>query len=269
MMIEHKLASDRAITGLLPALVTLVSIAFVWVLFGREAAFRWTFLAFCAFTALAAVAWWRTRSKGYLASTLYLLAASLMIAVRVGVIPGDREIAPAFGILLFASIVFLVFMLLTRQTKWRGRDILELAALPVEDRVDSFSGRPRPSGQGDFDRADVLDFAAFARRRQLAMTYPEPGRVVFVPLRMGKEFGHLFKRNPGYEEDTWVAFGDDGNVTVNISQEDYIEYREDLDFDQLCQSLADVFLTFFELHRKGQDARILDRLDAMGVGLFS
>ena len=94
-MIEHKLASDRAITGLLPALLTLVSIAFVWALFGREAAFRWTFLAFCAFTALAAVAWWRTRSRGYLASTLYLLAASLMIAVRVGVIPGDREIAPA------------------------------------------------------------------------------------------------------------------------------------------------------------------------------
>ena len=269
MNTTHKFGGDRDFTGLLPALLTLVSIAFVWLLFGREAAFAWAFLAFCAFTALAAVAWSRTRSTGYLASTLYLAACSLMLAVRVGVIPGDREVAPAFGILLMASIVFLVFVLLTRQAKWRGRDILELAALPVQDRVESFSGRPRPSGRGDFDRADVLEFAAFARRRQLAMTYAEPGRVVFVPLRMGKEFGYLFRRRPDYVNDTWVAFHDDGQVTVNVSHEDYREFREDLDFDQLCQSLADVFLGFFEMHRKGQDSRILDRLDAMGVGPFS
>ena len=45
-----KLGSDRSVTGLLPALLTLVSIAFVWALFGREAAFAWAFLAFCHYT---------------------------------------------------------------------------------------------------------------------------------------------------------------------------------------------------------------------------
>lgn len=269
MNTASKLGNDRSITGLLPALVTLVSIALVWALFGREAAFRWTFLAFCAFTVAAGFAWLRTRSLGYLASTLYLLACSLLLAVRTGAIPGGRDIAPAFTILLMAAVVFLVFMLLTRQTKWRGRDILELAALPVEDRVPSFSGRPRPSGTHGFSRAEVLEFARFARRKLMAMTYEEPGRVVFVPVRMGREYGFLFTPRPDYAGETWVAFGDDGAITVNISEADYLAYRDDLDFDRLCQSLADVFREFFELHRKGQDSRIIDRMDAMKVGLFS
>ena len=35
------------------------------------------------------------------------------------------------------------------------------------------------------------------------------------------------------------------------------------------RSLADVFVDFLEMHRKGQESRILDRLDAMKIGLFS
>ena len=269
MSTVSKLGNDRSITGLLPALLTLVSIALVWALFGRDMAFRWTLIAFCAFTVAAGIAWWRTRSLGYLASTLYLLACSLLIAVRNGVIPGGRDVAPAFSILLMASIIFLVFVLLTRRAKWRGRDILELAAAPVDDRVESFSGRPRPSGHHGFRRADVLEFARFARRNLIAMTYEEPDRVVFVPVRMGREFGFLFDPRRDYDGETWLAFADDGGITVNISEVDYHAYRDDLDFDRLCQSLADVFMEFFELHRKGQDARIMDRLDAMKVGIFS
>ena len=66
-----------------------------------------------------------------------------------------------------------------------------------------------------------------------------------------------------------MAFGNDGQVNVHISQRDYVHFREDLDFDQLCRSLADVFVDFLEMHRKGQDSRIMDRLDAMKIGLFS
>ena len=109
-------------------------------------------------TVLALIAYVRTRSKGYLASTLYLLACSLMLAVRTGLIPGDREVAPAFALLLMVSIVFLVFMLLTKQAKWRGRDILELAAMPINDTAEGYSSRPRPIGRTDFTREEILEF---------------------------------------------------------------------------------------------------------------
>ncbi|MGD9020881.1 MAG: hypothetical protein PVF46_03735 [Lysobacterales bacterium] len=269
MQITRKLGEDRSITGLVPALVTLVSIAIVWMVLGKEAAFTWTFLAFCFFAVMALIAYSRTRNIGYMASTFYLFACCLMIAVRNGFIPGGREIAPAFSILLMVSIVFLVFMMLTRQVKWRGRDILEIAAQPVDDIVEGYTDRPHPVGKAEYTRREVMDFASFARRKLIAWAYVEACRVVFVPVKMGSELGYLFSRYRNYEGETWVAFGNDGQVNVHISQRDYVNFREDLDFDQLCRSLADVFVDFLELHRKGQDSRIMDRLDAMKIGLFS
>ena len=66
-----------------------------------------------------------------------------------------------------------------------------------------------------------------------------------------------------------MAFDNEGNITVNISEADYLAFREDFDFDRLCSSLADVFVDFLDMHRKGQDTRIVDRLDAMKIGFFS
>lgn len=269
MSSASKLGSDRSFIGLVPAMVTLVSIAFVWIIMGKEAAFLWTNFAFAMFMVLAAVAWWRTRSNGYLASTIYLLACTLMLSVRTGIIPGNHEVAPAFAILLFLSMGILILMLVTRQAKWRGRDILELAARPVAGETGAFSNRPRPMGKADYSTGEILEFATYARRRLIAMTYIEPDRVVFVPVKMGTEYGFLFRGDRDYSGETWVAFGNDGNITVNVSETDYCAFREDLDHDQLCRSLADVFLDFLDMHRKGQDGRILDRLDAMKIGIFS
>ena len=269
MSSAHKLGADRSFIGLVPAMVTLVSIAVVWIFMGEEPAFLWTNLAFGVFTVFAFIAWWRTRSNGYLASTVYLLACTLMLSVRTGIIPGDRDVAAAFAILLFVSFGILVLMLVTRQAKWRGRDILELAARPVVGEAEAFSNRPRPVGKADYSTGEILEFAAYARRRLIAMTYVETDRVVFVPVKMGTEYGYLFRGDRDYSGDTWVAFGNDGNITVNVSETDYSAFLEDLDHDQLCRSLADVFLDFLDMHRKGQDGRILDRLDAMKIGIFS
>ncbi|MCP4046330.1 MAG: hypothetical protein GY732_10115 [Gammaproteobacteria bacterium] len=269
MQNTSKLGEDRDITGLVPALVTLVLIAVVWLLLGAEAAFKCAFLAFCVFTSFALVAYLRTRNIGYMASTFYLLACSLMLAVRTGFIPGDRTVAPAFAILLMVSIIFLVFMLLTRQTKWRGRDILELAAQPVDEVIEGYTARPHPAGKAEYTRNEITDFANFARRKLIAWTFVERDRVIFVPVKMGNEFGYLFSPNRGYDGATWVAFDNEGNITVNISEADYLAFREDFDFDRLCSSLADVFVDFLDMHRKGQDTRIMDRLDAMKIGLFS
>jgi hypothetical protein len=37
----------------------------------------------------------------------------------------------------------------------------------------------------------------------------------------------------------------------------------DLDFDQLCQSLGDLFGEFLELSKQGQESRIIDRMNAL------
>jgi hypothetical protein len=51
--------------------------------------------------------------------------------------------------------------------------------------------------------------------------------------------------------------------------EDYLNYREDLSFAQLCDSLGGLFIEFYELFKRGQGMRIIDRMDALGLSAFS
>jgi hypothetical protein len=60
-----------------------------------------------------------------------------------------------------------------------------------------------------------------------------------------------------------VAFEEDGHVSVQITQRDYLNFQEDLNFDQLCQSLGDLFVEFIDLYRTKQGVRILDRMNAL------
>ena len=64
-------------------------------------------------------------------------------------------------------------------------------------------------------------------------------------------------------DETWMALDSEGNLSVHISEKDYLKYKMDLDFDQLCQSLGDLFGEFLELSKQGQDSRIIDRMNAL------
>ncbi len=79
----------------------------------------------------------------------------------------------------------------------------------------------------------------------------------------------IFRIPRTYTDRTWIAFDFDGNVTVNISQSDYLLYQEDLSFDQLCTSMGNIFIEFLELFSTGKAVRIIDRLNAMPVNIFS
>lgn len=68
---------------------------------------------------------------------------------------------------------------------------------------------------------------------------------------------------------TEVAFDFSGNVSVNISHRDYMEYKESLAFDQLCTSLANLFVEFIAMHQRGEGVRIMDRLDAVNISWYA
>lgn len=86
---------------------------------------------------------------------------------------------------------------------------------------------------------------------------------------MGHEFKFLYTNNSNYENETWILFDYDGNVTVHISKKDYLEYKETLSFDQLCESMGNLFKEFFELFLKGEEIRIIDKLDSLKISIFN
>jgi hypothetical protein len=48
-----------------------------------------------------------------------------------------------------------------------------------------------------------------------------------------------------------------------ISRNDYMRYQDTYSFDQLCYNLGRLFIDFFELHRKGEGIRIINRLNSL------
>ena len=271
MSSEKKLKPDHSIVGLLPAFISLVVIAVAAVIFGRYGVVWTTTLLFAGFTGFAFTAQRRSGSLTYIASTVYLLIATLALASAPDSVFGlrDRTVFNLFKVLTLPSIATLIYLILTRRAKWRGRDILELAAAPVEDLGDGFTERPYPSGKADYSWGEILGFARFCGKHMISLPYIESERVCLVPVRMGKEFGHLWNVSRNISKDTWVCFDSEGNVTVNISREDYYLYRDDLSFDQLCDSLAALYVEFLDMYRRDLTVRIIDRLNSVKIGFFS
>jgi len=270
--VPGKLKEDRSITFLLPALVTLALFFVALATGGPPLGWLVLGLLFALFALLAARSFGRTRNPAILVQTAYLglAAAWLLTSPRRLIGADDPRLHRFLGVCLIVSTVWLAYLFFARKLKWRGREILELAALPVKPAPDAFTGRPRPVGRAEYTRGEILSFAELLHRNHLAWAYREPDRVVLSPVKQGKEFPYLYGWSvPDYRDRTWVAFDFDGNVSAQVSREDYLDYREELSLDALCESLAGLFVGFLEQFRSGEARRILERLDAVSLSPVS
>jgi hypothetical protein len=156
-----------------------------------------------------------------------------------------------------------------KKLKYRGREIMELAAWDVEAGPESYTERPRPAGVVEYSKYDIIDFGNYLKKILVCYPFQEENRVVMVPIKHGAEFELLFKPDYDYLSKTWISFDFEGQVSVHISRKDYLDYKEDLAFDHLCESLGQLFITFADFYMKGNKVRILDRLNSVKIGLFS
>jgi hypothetical protein len=267
----HKLKPDRNFYPILFPFAGLLVGAFVGVFLGVEIMFVFFTIFFWTYALYSLLIYIRTLNTGFLVSMLFQISAGLLSLSLPPVKhnPANKGLTVFF---LFAELFFMVWLILlvvNRKIKWRGRDILELAAKPVDETGSSYTPRPLPVGKTEFTEHQIREFAEFARRNLIAVSYVGKDRVVFVPVMMGREFSFILGLNNDYTDETWVTFDFDGNVSVNISHRNYLEYKESLAFDQLCESLGNLFVDFIEMYKRGEGVRILDRLNAVGISIFS
>lgn len=270
----RKLKPDLSITGLIPAITALSVVALASIFWGKITGYK----VLGGFIMILAVfqyfAFYRVRSLSYFISATYILSgAFLLIFGSFNEQDFPRgEFSTLSKFLTFTTVfllLWLLYLLFTRKTKWKGREVFELAAMTVEETSDGFTERPRPSGKINYSKQDLLAYADFLRKNHIALPFAEKDKIVLVPVRMGREFSLLYSLRPAYFKKSWVAFSFKGDVTVHISKDDYLQYKDQLAFDKLCDSMGDLFKEFLEMFLKDEGVRIIDKLDSLKVGIFT
>ena len=270
----RKLKPDRDVRGLLPALFSLIAGACVAVLFGPAAGIKTIGVIVLIYATFGLIAAIRTSALCYRVSTVYLYCMGLYV-----IFIEFREfhhkqfyLTPEAKFMLIWVAVFMlwaIYLLVTKRAKWRGRDIMEAAAENVDTGEFSYTPRPRPAGKLESGKEELLSFAGYLKKNLVVMPYYNNDKVLLVPVKMGEEYGVLYGPNSRCWDRTWISIDFNGNISVNISKDYYLDYQENLSFDQLCESLGNLFIRFYEYYKKGEEIRIIDHLNEMKIGPFS
>jgi hypothetical protein len=138
-----------------------------------------------------------------------------------------------------------------------ARKIFDLAASSLEETKDGFTSRPFSAGSAEYSREETIGFARFLKTKNIS-TFNVSEKSVFLIFSM--VISPL--SNPDLQQVSYISFDADNNLSVHISQADYRLYKEQLTFDQLCISLANVFKRFLEYYKHNNESRILDELSS-------
>jgi hypothetical protein len=265
MFFERKMKTQNIIKMLWFPILSLAIFFSIFGLFGPGPAFYTLGGIYFLAPIFPFATFFKTRNNGYLAVGLFQVFAGLVCISAPPAIENKNEIGliPIFIVIMYALLMIVAYQTFNRKLRWRGEEVFELAALPVDDTGDSFTARPRPVGNVSVSKTEMIRFVDFVTRYLIAFAFREDNRVVFVLTLPGKDLPYLFGLKKDYLDDTWVAVDYDGNITVNITEEDYLLFKMDLDFDQICQSLGNVFSEFLELSKQGQESQIIDRMNAL------
>lgn len=269
----RKLKPDRSISGALIPISMLIIFGVVSLIFGLTkgmstlAIFLWLIALFYLY------AFVRTGNIAQLVICADAIYFGIMVFIFQKSFYANQTIRLEFGLAYWFGLIFfavvLVYLALTRKLKWRGREIFELAAAPVEETGNGYTSRPKPIGKVDYSPQQIQAFSRFVARNLIALPYSNSGNITLVPIKMGDEFGRLLGLSGDYFDATWINFDLNGEVSVHISQKDYLDYREPLAFDALCDSLGQVFIEFLDLFTKGEGVRVIDRLDDLKIPIMS
>ncbi len=198
----------------------------------------------------------RTRNPGFGVFILLYLDIALFFLLRV--VKEEFLWLP----MLYAVIPLVllgVLVLVRGKIRPRGRRILELAAMSVDETADGFTARPFPAGKIMYTKEEIMGFAGFLTRHLVASPCIQEDRVFLVIN--ASEISYLTFRWVNIQRRTYVAFDFSGHISVHIARRDYRRYKDELTFDRLCRSLGDLFKQFLSLYQRGESQTVIAMMD--------
>lgn len=268
MSLERKLKPDRSFTGALIPLSILPIFGIASLIFGIKVGL----MALGAMLFIIALFYAYASARSGNPTQLVFFAESTFLGTMFILFALEKLESHEFRIVYMSTMIFfaiiIILLAVNRRLQWRGRETLELAAASVDETGDGYTARPRPIGQVEYSPDQVRSFARFCGRHLIALPYYSSEGVTLLPVKMGDDILRITGLLGDYRNATWVNFSNSGEVSVHIAHNDYLQYREPLAFDRLCESLGKLFVDFLELQSKGDGGRVINRLDELKLSIF-
>jgi len=153
---------------------------------------------------------------------------------------------------LFVLIYGIYGILIKRKKSTLQRNLFELVAKPIADVTNGFTTRPYPAGSFDYKKDEIIEFAKFLRKKMIANYEINEDRVIIII----SAYTNYLLSGKSLNAST-VIFKYNGEVSVNISQRDYKEYRNELSFEQVCKSFSDIFIGFLNNFKQKKYDKII------------
>ena len=266
-----KLQPNFSVTGIGQPIIALIIFAIFWALYGITAGLLSMAAIFGGYAVVSLIYLARAENPWFFVTFIYqsTIIVFMFLAPKIGVFPISEKAFKPLILIIIVELAVMIYIIAAKKLRWRGREILELAAQQVEDNTNGFTERPRALGKIDFSPGELNGFTLFLKSRLIAWPIRETNRIVLVPIGTGNEYRLPLGFSRNYAENTWVSIDMDGNVLAQISKKDYLEYKEALAFDQLVESLGLLFIDFFEKYKKGEESRIMYELNQLKMHPFA
>jgi hypothetical protein len=211
------------------------------------------------FIVLGIVQWFRYRNWIY--PGLGLLMG--ITTAQISLIFPDNDDPGILMLTYFISFILIFLFVLLNWNSFYGherfeinsRRLFRLASERIQKAENGYTARPYSGGRIDCTRDELLGFVRFLQGNYVVRAFYYE-KYVCLSFSMNKS---LIAINEGSEV-SHVIIGNDGNVTVKVSDRDYRDYREKLSFDKLCESLSGIFIRFMEYYKGGLESRIMVEL---------
>jgi hypothetical protein len=146
--------------------------------------------------------------------------------------------------------------------------LFKLASKNVWEASNGFTTRPYPGGNVSIAEQDINKFAGFLYDKNIAKPVFRGG-ATYLMFSMNTSPLSNSPDSPSLDKVSYAMFDSSGNLSVSISRDDYRQYREKYNFEQLCSSMSDIFMNFFKLYKEGKEYYITEKLNSVKLNLFN
>jgi len=160
------------------------------------------------------------------------------------------------------NVIFIAFNWSTlychEKLEANARRVFKLASELILETSNGFTDRPYSAGTAQYSTEEILGFARFLTGKNITRSVIKKDSVILL-----FSMGISPLKYPEIEKISYISFDYDGNISVHISKFDYKRYKETLKFNELCDSLGNVFKRFLSYYQNGNDDRIITELKSL------